>query len=269
MSEPQMPVFLGAMTTLTIIPDPKHLLSPCLRLSSRASSSTKLAEELAAELRQKHGVEIVLTQADVAQEAAVKQVAADFAKFAAGRPLHILVNNAGVGGDYLLKDVPVAEFHRIYSVNVLAPILVTQALLPYLPHDRSGRIVNISSVASSMGFATHTLYGGTKAALEAMTRTWARELSERATVNAGDMYFAAGQAFWDQMQPFQANCPLSAVREGVDDAKLVKMANENMNGRRPAYFSEVAGVVGMLCGPDSAWTTGSVISANGGFKFQT
>ncbi|CAK7215499.1 hypothetical protein SBRCBS47491_002502 [Sporothrix bragantina] len=241
-----------------------------------SASSTKLAEDLAAELREKHGVEITLTQADISQEAAAKQVAADFSKFAAGRPLHILVNNAGVGGDYLLKDVPVAEFNRIYSVNVLAPILVTQALLPYLPHDRSGRIVNISSVASSMGFATHTLYGGTKAALEAMTRTWARELAERATVNAvnpgpveGDMYFAAGQAFWDQMQPFQANCPLSAVREGVDDPKLVKVANENMYGRRPAYFREVAAVVGMLCGPDSAWTTGSVICANGGFKFQT
>ncbi|KAL1889591.1 hypothetical protein Sste5346_008840 [Sporothrix stenoceras] len=241
-----------------------------------SSSSTKLAEDLAEELRSKHGVQIALTQADISQEAAAQQVATDFEAFANGRPLHILVNNAGVGGDYLLADVPVAEFHRIYNVNVLAPILVTQALLKFLPHDRSGRIINISSVASSMGFATHTLYGGTKAALEAMTRTWARELAERATVNAvnpgpveGDMYFAAGQKFWDQMRPFQDICPLSAVRSGVDDEKLVKVANENMYGRRPAYFSEVAAVVGMLAGPDSAWTTGSIICANGGFKFQT
>lgn len=190
--------------------------------------------------------------------------------------IDILVNNAGVGGDYPLETVPVAEFHRIYAVNVLAPILVTQAVLPYLPHDRSGRIINISSVASSMGFATHTLYGGTKAALEAMTRTWARELAERATVNAvnpgpveGDMYFAAGEKFWKQMEPFQLNCPLSAVREGVDDPSLVKLAVEKMGGRRPAYWKEIAAVVGMLSGPDSAWTTGSVISCNGGFKFQT
>lgn len=56
--------------------------------------------------------------------------------------------------------------------------------MPYLPNDRSGRIVNMSSVSSSMGFASQSVYGGTKAALEAMTRTWARELAERATVNA-------------------------------------------------------------------------------------
>jgi NAD(P)-dependent dehydrogenase (short-subunit alcohol dehydrogenase family) len=53
-----------------------------------------------------------------------------------------------------------------------------------LPRDRSGRIVNISSVSSSAGFSEQSVYGGTKAALEAMTRTWARELSERCTVNA-------------------------------------------------------------------------------------
>ncbi|EYE90303.1 SDR family oxidoreductase [Aspergillus ruber CBS 135680] len=51
--------------------------------------------------------------------------------------------------------------------------MVTQAVLPYLPHDCSGHMVNISSVASSMGFTTHTLYRGTKAALESMTQTLA------------------------------------------------------------------------------------------------
>ena len=189
--------------------------------------------------------------------------------------IDIIINNAGVGGDYKLGDVPTSEVFRIYTVNVLAPICVMQALLPYLPMDRSGRVVNISSVASSMGFATHTLYGGTKAALEAMTRTWARELAERCTVTAvnpgpveGDMYYAAGEKFWKQMEPFQLNCPLSAIREGFDDPALVKVANEKMGGRRPAYWREVAAVVGMLCGEESAWCTGSVVSANGGFKFQ-
>lgn len=190
--------------------------------------------------------------------------------------LNILINNAGVGGDYKLGDVPVPEFHRMYAVNVLGPLVLTQELLPYLPHDRSGRIVNISSVASSMGFLTHTLYGGTKAALEAMTRTWARELAERATVNAvnpgpveGDMYFAAGEKFWKQLEPFQLNTPLSAIREDRDASDLVQLSKEKMGGRRPAYWSEVAGVVGMICSEDSAWCTGSVVCANGGLRFST
>ncbi|KAJ5640573.1 short chain dehydrogenase/reductase family oxidoreductase [Penicillium herquei] len=244
-----------------------------------SDSSTKPTEELCAELVAQHGIKAHGVKADLQLEeagAAIIKAAQEHFSENGKLVINILVNNAGVGGDYPLGQVPVSEFHRIYAVNVLAPILVTQAALPYLPHDRSGRIINISSVASSIGFATHTLYGGTKAALEAMTRTWARELAERATVNAvnpgpveGDMYFAAGEKFWKQMEPFQLNCPLSAVREGVDDPSLVKLAVEKMGGRRPAYWKEIAAVVGMLCGSDSAWTTGSVISCNGGFKFQT
>ncbi|KAL1894206.1 hypothetical protein Sste5346_005992 [Sporothrix stenoceras] len=246
-----------------------------------SDSSTKAALELADELRGDHGVKIAVTQADLAEgESAAAKVAADFKEFSslAGKApqLDILINNAGIGGNHRLGEVPVADFHRQYAVNVLAPILVTQALMEWLPHDRSGRIVNISSVSSSIGFATQTVYGGTKAALESMTRTWARELAERATVNAvnpgpveGDMYFAAGEAFWKEMDPFQQACPLSAVRPGIDDPTLVKLATAKMGGRRPGYWREVAAVVGMLCGADSAWTTGSVICASGGLKFQT
>lgn len=69
-------------------------------------------------------------------------------------------------------------------MNVLGPLLLVQAALSYLPNDRSGRIVNLSSVSSSLGFANQTVYGGTKSALEAMTRTWSRELAERCTVNS-------------------------------------------------------------------------------------
>lgn len=242
-----------------------------------SDSSTESARSMTTELEQQHGVKIVAVQADLSNSEDTVHRIVEAAQTEFGSPngltVNVLVNNAGVGGDYPLGEIPVVEFHRIYAVNVLAPIVVTQALLPFLPHDRSGRIVNISSVASTMGFKTHTLYGGTKAALEAMTRTWARELAERATVNAvnpgpveGDMYWAAGEDFWKQLEPFQLATPLSAVRE-TDRPELVKLANEKMAGRRPAYWSEVAAIVGMLCGPESAWCTGSVVCANGGLRF--
>lgn len=160
----------------------------------------------------------------------------------------------------------------MYAINVLGPILLLQAALPYLPTDRSGRIVNLSSVSASLGFHSQTVYGGTKAALESMTRTWSRELAERATVNAinpgpvaTDMYGGTSKDFQRQMKPFMENAPLQRVRQGIDDEVLVKDA-ENAGGR-PAYEHEIAGVVGMLCSEDSAWCTGSVICANGGFKF--
>lgn len=109
-----------------------------------------------------------------------------------------------------------------------------------------------------------------------MTRTWARELASRATVNAinpgpviGDMYFNAGEEFWAQIQGFQDNTPLSQVEgdrvEGLSDEQM-RLVKEKMGGRRPAFTSEVAGIVGMLCTPDGGWCTGSVVCANGGMR---
>jgi len=146
-----------------------------------------------------------------------------------------------------------------------------QATLPYLPTDRSGRVVNLSSVSSSEGFKGQSVYGGTKAALEAMTRTWARELAERATVNAvnpgpvaTEMWAATKPEFKKHLKPWIEKTPGSAIRPDLDDEDLVKDA-ENAGGR-PAYSSEVAGVVGMLCTEDSLWCTGQVVCANGGLR---
>lgn len=169
-------------------------------------------------------------------------------------------------------------FNWHYTINVLAPLLLTQACAPFLPNDRSGRIVSISSVSSSLGFTGQAVYGGTKAAVEAMTRTWARELADRATVNAvnpgpaiGDMYFKTGEGFWNQIQGFQDNTPLSKLDEGNPQLEnltpeQIGLIKEKMGGRRPAFTSEIAGVVAMLCSSDALWCTGSVVCANGGMR---
>jgi NAD(P)-dependent dehydrogenase (short-subunit alcohol dehydrogenase family) len=140
---------------------------------------------------------------------------------------------------------------------------------PFLPTDRSGRIVNLSSVSSSTGFVTQSVYGGSKAAVEAMTRTWSRELAERATVNAvnpgpveGPMYKSNSPEFLAGIRGWIMHTPLMAARRGVDSEEVVGDAEES--GGRNAYVGEVAGVVGMLCGEDAAWCTGQVVCANGG-----
>lgn len=186
--------------------------------------------------------------------------------------IDIIVNNAGVAMDMPLEEIKAEEFHRQYTINVLGPILLLQAALPYLPTDRSGRIVNLSSISASLGLVGQTIYGGTKAALEAMTRTWARELAERATVNAinpgpvaTDMYGATSPEFQEQMKPLIQNAPLEKVRPGIDEERFVKDAERA--GGRPAYDYEIAGVVAMLCSEDSGWCTGSVVCANGGMRF--
>lgn len=126
----------------------------------------------------------------------------------------------------LCKTSLLEDFTNSYAVNILGPILVLKAAWPYLPHDRSGRIVNLSSVSSSLSFPGQTLYGGTKAALEAMTRTWGRELAERATVNvvnpgpvATHMWWATSVSFQQISKHFIQNVPLMKAREGIDEEK--------------------------------------------------
>lgn len=179
------------------------------------------------------------------------------------------MNNAGVAKNDKLPDIKVEDFDFTYHVNVLGPLLLMQAAAPHLPTDRSGRVVNLSSISSDCGFLGQSVYGGSKAALEAMTRVWARELSERATVNAinpgpveGPMYAANSDEFKAGIKGWIEHAPLMRARKGIDPDDAVEDAKTS--GGRPAYARDIAGIVGMLCTPDAAWCTGQVVSANGG-----
>jgi NAD(P)-dependent dehydrogenase (short-subunit alcohol dehydrogenase family) len=247
-----------------------------LILNYTSDSSAQAAEDLATELQNDHGIKAVCVQANMGSEAGPKHLV-ESAKNHMQHPktgkfqLDIIINNAGVSGNNLVADVDAEDFARQYNVNVRGPLFLLQAALPYLPNDRSGRIVNLSSVSSSLGFEAQSIYGGTKAALEAMTRTWSRELAERATVNAinpgpvaTEMYWSNDEDFIAKIKPFIQNTPLSTPRKGIDEEKIYE-ASQNAGGR-PAYSEEIAGVVGMLCSPEAGWTTGSVICANGGMR---
>jgi len=159
-------------------------------LGYTSASSKSKTEALAKDLETQHNVKTLPVQADLGSVEGPKLLIETVKNGDALRKpdgsfqIDILVNNAGVAHNNLLPAVTVEQFDISYRVNVLGPLLLTQAAEPYLPRDRSGRIVNLSSVSSSTGFIEQSVYGGTKAALEAMTRTWARELSERCTVNA-------------------------------------------------------------------------------------
>ncbi|KAL8738997.1 MAG: hypothetical protein Q9181_000279 [Wetmoreana brouardii] len=246
-------------------------------LNYTSDSSAERTKSLSSSLQSEHGVQALPVQADLGDPNGPAHLIATaknhFSHPKTGKvQIDIIINNAGVAGGQLLQEVTADAFHKQYNVNVLGPILLLQAALPYLPNDRSGRIVNLSSVSSSLGFVGQTVYGGTKAALEHMTRTWARELAERATVNAvnpgpvaTDMYSNSNADFQLQMKPFIQNAPLMKERKGIDPEDFVK--NASKAGGRPGYDHEIAGVVAMLCSEDSAWCTGSVVCANGGLKF--
>ncbi|KAF2459114.1 3-oxoacyl-reductase [Lineolata rhizophorae] len=263
-----------------------------LLLVFTSESSKAPTDKLSSKLAKEHGIRVASVQANLSDPAQnvpkiLSAAKENFSDLHSGIfQVDILVNNAGVAAMHFLNDpdkgaIGETHFDFQYRINVLAPLLLTQACEPFLPRDRSGRIVNVSSVSSSIGYEGQSVYSGTKAALDAMTRVWSRELAERATVNAinpgpvhGDMYTQAGQAFWNINQKYVDQAPLMAykgddvsrAKSGMDPAEYDKMVLENMGGQRPAFGDEIAGVVGMLCSAESAWTTGSVICANGGMK---
>jgi len=242
-----------------------------------SDSSSKTAEDLASELSAEYGIKAISVQASMGSENGpahlVEVTKNNFQHPKTGKfQLDIIINNAGVAGNNYVENVDCEDFARQFNINVRGPLLLVQAAHPYLPNDRSGRIINLSSVSSSLGYKGQSIYGGTKAALESMTRTWSRELAERCTVNAinpgpvaTDMYWSNDDAFIAQNKPFIENTPLAAPRKGIDPDRIYE-ASQNAGGR-PGYSEEVAGVVGMLCLPEAGWTTGSVICANGGMKF--
>ncbi|KAF4468408.1 hypothetical protein FALBO_4700 [Fusarium albosuccineum] len=241
-----------------------------LLLVYTSNSSTEPTKKLCSDLSSSHQIKCSAVQADLSNpaEAATKILDAARSFFASYNPngsfqVDILVNNAGVSSNQHLNDpkhgaIQEVEFHRVYAVNVLAPLLLTQAVAPHLPTNRSGRIVNVSSVSSSIGYQGQSVYAGSKAALEAMTRTWSRELATRATVNAPYVDAAPLAEYHGE--------PDVLAKAGPDAERFDRTVRESMGGRRPGFTSEIAGTIDMLCSEESGWTTGSVICANGGMK---
>jgi len=94
----------------------------------------------------------------------------------AGR-IDVVVNNAGFGVFGAVESITDADFQRQYDTNVLGVLRLIQAVLPHFRAQKSGRIVNISSVIGSVSFPYASLYASTKWALEAFSQSLAAELA--------------------------------------------------------------------------------------------
>lgn len=167
--------------------------------------------------------------------------------------LDILVNNAGAGDNRPLEDVTEETYDHLMNVNVKALIFMTQAFVPHV--NPGGRIVNLSSISARGGYSTQSVYAATKAAVEGLTKVWARELGQkyRITVNCvnpgpvdTDMYRAAGEVHLKRMEEENAKTP-AAPRAGTPQ--------------------DIAEIVCFLCEERSRWVTGDTVCANGGMLF--
>lgn len=163
--------------------------------------------------------------------------------------LDILVNNAALWGGTPLGSTSLDTLEAMLDANVKGVFWLTQAVLPLL--REGSRIVNVSSLAGRIGRAGgRSLYGATKAAVDAFTRNWALELAPRKIrVNA----VAPGYIDTDMTAGY------------FSDPKVLQHAVDRQPFGRLGHADEVADVVLFLCSPASNWITGESLNVSGGF----
>jgi 3-oxoacyl-[acyl-carrier protein] reductase len=168
------------------------------------------------------GGQAIAVQADVSQEDQVEaMVAATVAKF--GR-VDVLVNNAGITRDTLLLRMKLADWQAVIDLNLTGVFLCTRAVSKIMLKQRSGRIINITSVAGQMGNPGQANYSAAKAGVIGFTRTVARELASRGiTVNAVAPGFIATDMTNDlNAEPILAMIPLSRYGQPEDIAGMIQ-----------------------------------------------
>jgi len=161
--------------------------------------------------------------------------------------IDILVNNAGITRDNLLLRMSEEEFDAVLRVNLKGTYLLTKAVTRHMMKQRSGRVVNISSVVGMMGNAGQSNYAAAKAGIIGFTKATARELAARnITVNA----IAPG---------FIRTAMTAALPEAVQKQFLAQIPLA-----RFAAPQEVAELALFLASDAAAYITGQAIGINGG-----
>ena len=212
------------------------------------SSSKEGADRVLAEIADAGGNAIAI-QASVSNPEEVKRLFSK-TKAAFGR-LDILVNNAGVFKFEPFESISVAEFDRVFSTNVLGPILTIQEAIKQFGFEE-GRVINISSRAGSHFLPNGILYSATKAAVENLTQGLSAELgSRRIRVNAiapgytrSEGTAAEGLLGEDNVKQYISLTPLGRLGEPED----------------------IAAVAVFLASDASSWITGETIRVGGGAR---
>jgi 3-oxoacyl-[acyl-carrier protein] reductase len=201
-------------------------------------------EELIQEIKAK-GVEALMVKADVSSfkecEELVKAAVEKFGK------VDILVNNAGITKDTLLLRMKEEDFDKVIDINLKGCFNTTKHISSVMLKQKSGRIINISSVIGLIGNAGQANYAASKAGIIGFTKSCAKELGSRGiTVNA----IAPGF--------------IETEMTDVLSDKLKDTMINNIPLKRFGNPKDVANLVAFLAGDDSAYITGQVINVDGG-----
>lgn len=212
------------------------------------SSARADADKVVGEIRNGGGKAIAV-QADVSRAADVQRLFAETNK-ALGR-IDVLVNNAGVYQFSPIGDFTEEQFRRMFDTNVLGVLLASREAAKYFG-EGGGAIINIGSAVSQLTPPASSVYTGTKAAVDAITRVLAKELGPKKirvnSINPGmvetEGVHAAGFIGSDFQKQAVAQTPLGRIGQPEDIAPL-------------AVF---------LASQESGWLTGELVTAAGGMR---
>lgn len=210
-------------------------------VSRTAENAKKTADEINA-LRADAAKAYTL---DVADHAATQKIAAqileDFGR------VDVLVNNAGVTRDALSMRMSIEDWDTVINTNLKGAFNFSQAVMRSMIKQRSGRIINISSVSGLTGNAGQANYAASKAGLIGLTKTLARELASRSiTVNA----VAPGFIVTDMT---------GALSEEVKESIMEKIPLKKLG--QP---DDIAAAVAFLASSEANYVTGQVLTVDGG-----
>lgn len=208
-------------------------------------NSNDKAQNLKQELEKEYNIKVLPIQTDISNEISIKNMV-DTAINEFGK-IDVLVNNAGITKDALLMRMKKEDFEDVINVNLLGTFNVTKNVIPYMIKQRSGRIINISSVVGVSGNAGQTNYSASKAGIIGFTKSLAKEVASR-------------------------NILVNAVAPGFIETQMTDVLKQevkeeiakNIPLRRMGTPEDVANVVKFLAGEQSSYITGQVINVDGG-----
>jgi len=211
------------------------------------ASSKAGADQVVAAITEKGGKAIAV-KADISKAAEAKALIDDTLK-AFGR-VDVLVNNSGVYEFGALEEITEDSFHRMFNINVLGLLLVSQAAAKHLPEG--GSVINVGSAVSRTTPPNTAVYTATKGAVDAITGVLSREFGPR-------------KIRFNSINPGMIETE-GAHQAGIIGSELEKAIASQAAFGRVGQPDEVADIAVFLASKESRWLTGETLIASGGMR---